>query len=87
MPRYEDENAIRPVRGSPFGTPFLVHRAHVLQNHALHVSNLLIMEDTPSIALTEFICNLEARVFTFMRSALPIEAEEYGLPKDRTTKK
>ena len=46
-----------------------------------------MMEDTLLIGLTKFICNLEACVFAFIQSALPIEAEEYGLPKDRKAKK
>ena len=40
-----------------------------------------MMEDTQSIALTEFVCNLEACVSAFIQTAPPIEAEEFGLAK------
>ena len=60
----------------------LVPKAHVLEDHTLQVLNLVMMEDTPLIALTEFIRNFKASVFAFMQSAPPIEAEEYGLPED-----
>ena len=53
-----------------------------LKTMLLQVSSVLMMEDTPSIALTGFTHNLEACVIVFIQSALPIEAEEYTLPKD-----
>ena len=65
-----------------------VHRALVLEDHALQVSNALLMEDTLSIAFTEFLF----AIFRLVSSSscnlqMPIEAEEYGLPKDGKTNK
>ena len=54
-----------------------VHRACVREDHNLQVSNIIVMEDTLSIALLEFIRNVKAHVFAFMQTAPPIEAEEY----------
>ena len=63
----------------------LAHRACVLEDQALHVSNFLMMEKTPSIALTEFICNLEVCAFALMQSERLYQAEEYRLPKKGKT--
>ena len=56
------------------------HRDRVLEDHALQVSDIIMMEKTPSI--TKFNPNLKAGVFALMQTALPIEAEVFGLPKD-----
>ena len=65
----------------------LAYRSRVLEDHDLQVSSLLMMEDTPSIVLNNFVCNLEAHVLALMQSAPPIEADKYRLPKEGKTKK
>ena len=67
----------------------LAHQAHALEGHALQVLNVFVfmLANTLSIALTGFIRNPEARVFALMQSALPNEAEDYGLVKKGKTDK
>ena len=65
----------------------LAHQAHALEGHALQVLNVFMLANTLSIALTGFIRNLEAHVFALMQSALPNEAEDYGLVKKGKTDK
>ena len=36
---------------------YSAHGAQVLEDRAVQVSNVMMMEDTPSIALTEFVRN------------------------------
>ena len=40
--------------------------------------------DTLSIALTEFVRNLEACVFAFMQTNQPIEAEDFRIAKKKS---
>ena len=62
-------------------------QVRVLEDHSLQVLNLLMLPNSPAIALTKFICNLEARVFVLIQTALRIEAKEDGLPKKGKTEK
>ena len=65
----------------------LAHKARVLEDHAFtgierhHVGKYTID------CATKLIRNLKARVFVLIQSALPVEAEEYGLSKDGKTNK
>ena len=47
----------------------------------------LMLANSPANTLTEFLPNLQARVFVLMQTALPIEAEDYGLLKKGKTEK
>ena len=56
-----------------------VHRACVLEDNALQVSNVIMVEGTPSIVLTESICNLEACFFALMQYACDEETLKSSL--------
>ena len=58
----------------------MAHRTCVLEDHALQVSKVFMVQGTALIALTEFVRNLEAHVFeahvfASIQTALPILQE------------
>ena len=79
-----DRFRARPLE-TVLGRPFIdiVGDTRQFSCSIYNVLNVIMLENTPLIVLTELIRNLEACVFALMQTALPIEAEEFGLPKER----